>query len=84
MARICLTEKQKQEAAVDKLYRKIADGLAGFQNREKLTKQQLGVGLGIGRGSVPKLLAAEDFSINVKTFLRVIYLAGFEVKRRDP
>lgn len=84
MASVYLTEKQRQDAAMQKLYKKLGSGLAGFQSQEKLTRQQIGAGLGISRNTVSKFISAEDVSMNVSTLLRMIYMSGFEVKRRDP
>lgn len=84
MPKVCLTEAQRQEAAIQATYQKVADGLAAKMNREHLTQQQIGDRLGITRQAVSKLLNASGMRIDVRTMLKVLHLAGMEVKRRDP
>lgn len=83
MPKVYLTDAQRQEAALQSTYQKIADGLAAFRNRKQLNNGQLGDELGINRKSVAKLLHTEALQVDVITLLKVIRLAGMEVKTRD-
>lgn len=84
MPKVYLTDAQRQEAALQSTYQRIVDGIVAYQNRKQMTKGQLAAELGICRNSIPKLFRAEDLQVNVKTLLKVIRLAGMEVKTRDP
>lgn len=84
MPKVYLTEEQRQAARDQATYQAVVDGIAAFQNRKQLTKEQLAAELGISRNSIPKLLRADALQMDVKTVLKAIRLAGMEVKRRDP
>ena len=84
MPKVCLTESQRQEAAIQATYQKVVDGVAAYQNRKQMTNEQLAAELGISRNSIPKLLHADSLHLDVRTLLKVLHLAGMEVKRRDP
>lgn len=84
MPRICLTEEQRQQAALDKTYQKIVDGLAAFQNRERMNNGQLAEYLGINRKSLTKLMQTDSLQIDVRVLLKVIRKAGMEVRSCDP
>ena len=84
MPKVYLTEAQRKEAAIQATYQRIVDGVAAYQNRKRMTNEQLAAELGISRNSIPKLLHADDLQMDIKTALKVIRLAGMEVKRRDP
>lgn len=54
-----LTEEQRQQAAYQKQYQKISDGLADFMSREHLRQIDICKVLGLHHTSVRKLLDAE-------------------------
>ena len=83
MPKVYLTDEQKQAARDQATYQKIVDGVAAYQNRKQLTKEQLAAELGISRNSIPKLLHAKELHMDVKTVLKAIRLAGLELKRPD-
>lgn len=80
MPRICLTEKQRQEAAVARVYRELADGLAAKKNREGLRNEDLGLLLGMNRKAVGKFLRQEEMQISVESVFKILYVLGLEVR----
>lgn len=83
MPKVYLTEQQRQQAALERTYQKIADGLAAFQNRNRLNLGQMAEGLGIGRKSLNHLLQTENLELDIMTFLNILRVSGMEVKQRD-
>ena len=79
MPKVCLTEAQRQEAALIRQYQKLSDGLAAFMNREKLTKAQTANAIRIGYKSFIKLLCTEEVSVNVVGLLRILQIAGYKI-----
>lgn len=87
MARVCLTEKQRKEAAecdaIKKMYQIVIDSLAVKMNREKMTREQAGEMLGICCPSVSRLLGGKDLQINIKVVFKLLYILGLEIKPRN-
>lgn len=80
--RICLNEKQRQEAAIDKVYKSLADALAVKKNREGLRNEDLGLLLGMNRKAVGKFLRREEMQISMESILKIVYVLGMEVKAK--
>lgn len=87
MARVCLTEKQRKEAAerdaIKKMYQCVSDNLAVKMNRDDLTQDMVGEMLGICRPSVAALLSGNDRRINITTQFKLFYMLGLEIKPRN-
>lgn len=84
MRKICLTEKQRQEEALERKYQKIVDGIAAYKNRERINDGILSERIGINRKSLTKFMHTESVRVDVRTMLNIIRLAGMEVKPSDP
>lgn len=85
--KICLTEEQREADKVNRLNRKIADGLAAYKNRHGLTQIEMADILGVGRGSVVKLLSGDGVVAGTTTWMKIIRAAGLrivEVKEELP
>lgn len=94
MARVCLTEKQRQEAAardaakkeqkaVEDMYLLVRNNMACKMNLEDLTQEQAGKKLGICHPSVSKILHGKDLQVNIKSLFKIFYWLGLEVRPRD-
>lgn len=84
MRKVCLTEQQRIEAALERTYQKIADGLAAFQNRERLNQAQMAQGLGMNPKSLSKLMKTDCVQLDIKVLLNAIRIAGYKVVPSDP
>ena len=85
--KICLTEEHREADKVNRLNRKIADGLAAYKNRHGLTQIEMADILGVGRGSIIKLLAGDGVVAGTTTWMKIIRAAGLrivEVKEELP
>lgn len=94
MARVCLTEKQRQAAAardaakkeqkaVDDMYLLVRNNMVCKMNLEDLTQEQAGKEMGICHPSVSKLLHGKDLQVNIKSLFKIFYWLGLEVRPRD-
>lgn len=83
MPRVCLTEKQRQAAAIGRVYKSLADALAVKKNREGLRNEDLGLMLGMNRKAVGKFLRCEKMQISMESILKIIYVLGLEVRVCD-
>lgn len=83
MARVCLTEKQKREAAerdaIKRMRERISDNMAVKMNRDNLNREKVGNMIGITRQSVSDILAGNDLRLNISTVLKILYFLGLEV-----
>ena len=79
MPAVYLTEEQRQQAALQRQYQKIADGLAAFLNREHLRQVDIAKGLGMHHTTVRKLLNAEPVNVDVIRIQKVLRLAGYKI-----
>ena len=86
MAKVLLTEAQRREARYEQLRVRIGEGLNNFKLRSRvtgkgaLTNKELGKNLGMGNGTIGKIIAGEDVRISVDKFFRVLELAGMEIR----
>lgn len=79
MPAVYLTEEQRQQAAYQRQYQKISDGLASFMNREHLKQIDICKGMGLHHTSVRKLLDAEPVSLDMVRLFKLIHLAGYKI-----
>ena len=83
MPRVCLTEKQKKEAAerdaIKRMHEKVSSGLILKMNRENWTQQQVADVLGVSRYTVSNILSSQDYHISIETAFKLLYLLGLEV-----
>lgn len=83
MPKVLLTEAQRRQARYERRSSILADGLAAYKVRERLTNERLAVDLGIGKNTVTRLLNGEAVSLPIMTYWRLLEIAGIEVKRSD-
>lgn len=84
MPKVCLTAAQKERARFEAKSRAMADGLAAFKNKEKLSNDQIGHEIGLSHVTVAKLLDGENVRIPVYTMWKLLALSGIQVKRKQP
>lgn len=88
MPKTFLTEEQRREDRYRKLRLKIGDGLNNFKNRNRVTKrsgltnEEIAKNLGMGNGTIGRIIAGEDVQIHMNKFFRVLDLAGMEIRAR--
>lgn len=79
MSAVYLIEEQRQAAAYQKQYQRIADGLAAFLNREHLRQIDVAKTLGLHHTSVRKLLNAEPVTLDFVKLQKLLRLAGYKI-----
>lgn len=79
MPAVYLTEEQRQQAALQRNYQKISDGLAAYMNRERMTKAQMANVVGVGYKSFMKLLYSEEVNLTFIDLLRTLRIAGYKI-----
>lgn len=77
------TKEERQQAACQRQYEQIANGLADFLSREGLRNIDLERGLGLHHTTVAKLLDAKPVSLDFIKLQKLLLLAGFEIVKRD-
>ena len=76
MAKVLLTNAQKQADRMRRQRGMVADGLAAWKNRKDMTNVTAGAFLGVGHETVAKLLKGQDVKMSYDTFLLLIEVAG--------
>lgn len=79
MPAVYLTEEQRQQAAYQRQYQKISDGLASFMNREHLKQVDICKDLGLHHTSVRKLLDSEPVTLDMIRLFKLLRLAGYKI-----
>lgn len=79
MPAVYLTEEQRQQAAYQRQYQKISDGLAAFMNREHLRQIDIAEGMQLHHTSVRKLLRTEPVHLDMVQLFKLINLAGYKI-----
>lgn len=82
MAKVLLTEEQRIQNRCEARSRLIADGLAAFKNRYHLTNMNIGSEVGLSHSAIAKVLDGEDVRIHSMALMRLIEIAGLELRPR--
>lgn len=83
MPKVILTAAQRRKQRHERRSRSLADGLAAYKSRNRLTNENLADELGVGKNTVTRLLCGEDVKVSVMTCWRLLEVAGLEVKQRS-
>lgn len=78
-----LTQRKRREAAIERNYTQIADGLSAMKNREQITQDDIGKRFGMTRQTVAKLLRRESVKVDFPTALAIIDAAGYRLKSKE-
>lgn len=78
-----LTEAQRLEKAYQERLKWMADGLAVYKNRRKMTNAEVAAALSIGVNTVPKILNAEEVRLATKDMLRLMFACGLTVSKKQ-
>lgn len=87
MPRVALTEAQRRRDRYKRRSGALADGLAVYKSRARLNNEQLAAEIGIGKNTIPRLLAGEDVKLPIMAYWRLLEMAGLrvaEVQKNDP
>lgn len=79
MPAVYLTEEQRQQAALQRNYQKISDGLAAYMNRERMTKAEMANAVGVGYKSFMKLLYSKEVNLTFIDLLRILRISGYKI-----
>ena len=74
-----LTEAQRRRERYKIRSGKLADGLAVYKSRGRLSNEQLAAEVGIGKNTIPRLLAGEDVKLPIMAYWRLLEIAGLRV-----
>ena len=76
MPRVALTSAQREEASLNRRAQWLANGLAAYRNKERLSIKQFGKRVGLSDKTITKLLRADrDVSLPLTTIWRLESLA---------
>ena len=78
-----MTEDQRHKLWYERRSQMLADGLAAYKHRNRLTNADLSQWLGVSSRTVAKLLEGEDVKLSVMMFWQLLEVAGLTVKRGD-
>lgn len=79
MPRVALTEAQRREYRYKDRSGTLADGLAVYKSRKRLSNEQMAAELGIGKNTIPRLLNGEDVKLPIMAYWRLLEIAGLRV-----
>ena len=80
MAQVCLTKKQKEQAAVNAIWKKAVDSIAEtFEAHKDMTKQETAEAIGVGLNTWPRWKSGKTVG-NFKDVATALYRAGYEIK----
>lgn len=82
MPKVALTETQRRQQRYARKSAALADGLAAFKRRERLTDKQIGAAIGMSDKSIVKLLEEKPVMMTPETFWALLEVAGLEVRPR--
>lgn len=85
MPKVALTEAQRREHRIEKRGQLLADGLASFKNRNRLSNENLAAELEIGRNSVANILSGCcDVKISIRKMFLLLEIAGIDLVPKEP
>lgn len=76
------TAEQRLEEHHRKMRNIVSDGLSAYKNRNRMSQEDMGGVLGVGRETVGALLRGENVKISYDALLRVFDVAGIELTER--
>ena len=77
-----LSEAQRIEKAYQDRLKWMADGLAIYKNRNRMTNAEVASTLHIGVNTVAKVLNAEEIKLSTKDMLRLMFACGLTVGKK--
>ena len=77
-----LTEAQHMEQMYQRRLKWMADGLATYKNRQRMTNAEVASALSIGVNTVAKLLNAEEVKLSTKDMFRIMDACGLTVEKK--
>ena len=78
-----LTEAQRREQIYQERLKWMADGLAVYKNRNRLTNAEVASALSIGVNTVAKVLNADEVKLSTKDMLRLMFACGLTVGKKQ-
>lgn len=78
-----LTEAQRIEKAYQDRLKWMADGLAVYKNRNRMTNAEVASALSIGVNTVAKVLNADEVKLSTKDMLRLMFACGLTVGKKQ-
>lgn len=78
-----LTEAQRREQVYQERLKWMADGLAVYKNRNRLTNAEVASALSIGVNTVAKVLNADEVKLSTKDMLRLMFACGLTVCKKQ-
>ena len=78
-----LTEAQRREQVYQERLKWMADGLAVYKNRNRLTNAEVASALSIGVNTVAKVLNADEVKLSTKDMLRLMFACGRTVGKKQ-
>jgi transcriptional regulator with XRE-family HTH domain len=79
-----VTTAQRIAAANEQRRQRIADGLAAYKRRERITDEELGQRLSVARNTVAKILRGEEVALPTDTHFRVLAASGYQMRKVEP
>ena len=77
------TEAQRTEKAYQDRLKWMADGLAVYKNRNRMTNAEVASALSIGVNTVAKVLNADEVKLSTKDMLRLMFACGLTVDKKE-
>lgn len=81
MPKVCLTQEQREQAANERRRQLIADGMAAYKNRNRLSDEALGRRLGLGRNTVARILNGEEVKLETDKHFKVLAVSGYQMRK---
>lgn len=78
-----LTEAQRREQVYQERMKWMADGLAVYKNRNRLTNAEVASALSISVNTVAKVLNADEVKLPTKDMLRLMFACGLTVGKKQ-
>ena len=82
MPKVILTEAQRRKQRHERRSQLLADGLAAYKTRNRLTNEALAAELSIGKNTITRLLSGGDVRLSIMAYWRLLEIAGLEAKQK--
>ena len=83
MPKVVLTQEQRRRQRYERRTRVLADGLAAYKRRNRLTNENIAEMTGIGKNTVTRLLCGEDVKMSMMTYWQLLEIAGLDLKQKE-
>lgn len=80
MARITLTQEQREAAALERMRETLVDGILIRKARNRLTNEQIGNGLEIGGRTIAKIINGGDVKLTLTQTMRLLRFASLRLE----